>query len=64
MKLLDLLSIPGCLQLSKMLKAVESALKFSLRVLWKMVLFVRDFQTWWRVQSIVKCKYLFPSILP
>ena len=24
--------------------AVESALKFSLRVLWKMVLFMRDFQ--------------------
>ena len=38
--------------------------KVSLRILWKMVLFVRDFQTWWRVQSIAKCKYLFPSILP
>ena len=25
--------------------------------LWKIVLFVHDFQTWWRVQSILKCKY-------
>ena len=37
--------------------AVESASKFSLHVLWKMVLFMRDFQTWWRVQSVAKCKY-------
>ena len=36
---------------------VESAPKFSLCILWKMVLFVCDFQTWQRVQSIVKCKY-------
>ena len=38
--------------------------KVSLCVLWKMVLFMHDFQTWWRAQNIVKCKYLFPSILP
>ena len=37
--------------------AVESTSKFSLCILWKMVLFMHDFQTWWRVQSIVKCKY-------
>ena len=59
-ELLDLLSIPGCLQLLKMLIcskqlsfidlcilhfAVESALKFSLHILWKMVLLVvHDFQ--------------------
>ena len=36
---------------------VESASKFSLCVLWKMVLFMHDFQTWQRVQSVVKCKY-------
>ena len=43
---------------------VESASKFSLHVLWKMVLFMRDFQIWQRVQRVAKCKYLFPSILP
>ena len=38
--------------------------KVSLCVLWKMVLFMLDFQIWQRVQSVVKCKYSFPSILP
>ena len=38
--------------------------KVSLHILWEMVLFMCDIQTWQRVQSIVKCKYLFPSILP
>ena len=31
--------------------------KVSLCILWKMVLFVHDFQTWRQIQNISKCKY-------
>ena len=44
---------------------VESASKFSLRVLWKMVFFRgAQFSKWRQIRNDSKCKYLFPSILP
>ena len=77
MNWIDLLSTPGCFSTLKRVLCTNNWFmiyefhilwlnvlwKFSLHVLWKMLLFLQ-FSKWWQIQNVVICKYLFPSFFP